>query len=203
MAGGRAAEGKSANSNGGSSSSNSKSSSNTNTGIWLGAVLVGTFGAAYAAVPLYRLFCRVTGFGGTTQESRGVDYSGLQPVVSRPIRVQFNSDCAANMPWKFAPAQREVVVVPGQTALAFFTAENPTDKPIYGISTYNVTPQKMGKYFHKIQCFCFEEQRLNPHESVDMPVFFFIDPAMADDPRMKDITYVSLSYTFFKSREQE
>lgn len=98
--------------------------------------------------------------------------------------------------------QKEIKVVPGETALAFFTASNPTEKPITGVATYNVTPMKAGNYFHKIQCFCFDEQRLRPHEQVDMPVFFYIDPEFLNDPSMTDVTNICLSYTFFLARNQ-
>ena len=108
----------------------------------------------------------------------------MTPIEEREIRVKFNSDLSANMRWDFRPQQREVYVVPGETALAFFTATNPTDEPIIGVSTYNVIPFEAAQYFNKIQCFCFEEQRLNPHEQVDMPVFFYIDPEFAEDPNM-------------------
>lgn len=105
----------------------------------------------------------------------------------------------SRMPWTFKPEQQEVSVVPGETALAFYKAYNPTRRPITGVSTYNVTPMKAGLYFNKIQCFCFEEQRLKPREEVDMPVFFYIDPAILDDPQMRHVTDITLSYTFFKT----
>ncbi|KNC55610.1 cytochrome c oxidase assembly protein COX11 [Thecamonas trahens ATCC 50062] len=177
------------------------SAANSNTLAWLGVVLVGTFGLSYAAVPLYRMFCQVTGYGGTTKQAEAVDYSKLTPVDDRKLRIQFAAETAAGMPWKFVPTQREIRIVPGQTVLACFTATNNTDEPMIGIATYNVTPQKTGKYFHKVQCFCFEEQRLNPREEVDMPVFFYVDPSIVDDPRMDDVNLITLSYTFFKSRD--
>ena len=117
---------------------------------------------------------------------------------SRPLRILFNADTAATMQWNFRPQQREVRVYPGETALAFYTAKNPTDEPIDGISTYNVVPFAAGPYFNKIQCFCFEEQRLNPHEEVDMPVFFYIDPDIVDDPNLEHVDTITLSYTFFQ-----
>ena len=119
---------------------------------------------------------------------------------SRPLRILFNADTAATMQWNFRPQQREVRVYPGETALAFYTAKNPTDEPIDGISTYNVVPFAAGPYFNKIQCFCFEEQRLNPHEEVDMPVFFYIDPDIVDDPNLEHVDTITLSYTFFQSK---
>ena len=118
----------------------------------------------------------------------------------RTIRIVFSADTAATMQWNFRPQQNTIDVHPGETALAFYRAKNPTDKPIDGISTYNVVPFDSGKYFNKIQCFCFEEQRLNPHEEVDMPVFFYIDPDFVNDPFMENVDQISLCYTFFESR---
>ncbi|XP_022853857.1 cytochrome c oxidase assembly protein COX11, mitochondrial-like [Olea europaea var. sylvestris] len=120
----------------------------------------------------------------------------------REIVVQFNADVADGMPWKFVPTQREVRVKPGESALAFYTAENRSSAPITGVSTYNVTPMKAAVYFNKIQCFCFEEQRLLPGEQIDMPVFFYIDPEFDKDPRMDGINNLILSYTFFKVSEE-
>lgn len=107
------------------------------------------------------------------------------------------------MRWNFRPQQTAIRLVPGETALAFYTATNPTDEPITGISTYNVIPFEAGQYFNKIQCFCFEEQRLNPHEQVDMPVFFYIDPEFTEDPAMAKVDTITLSYTFFEAKEAE
>lgn len=128
-----------------------------------------TAGLSYAAVPLYRLFCQAYSYGGTTQT--GHDSSKVETmssVINRQIKVKFNADTAASMRWNFKPQQNEITVHPGETALAFYTAKNPTDKPVIGISTYNVVPFEAGQYFNKIQCFCFEEQLLNPHEEVMM-----------------------------------
>lgn len=158
-------------------------------------------GLSYAAVPLYRIFCQAYSYGGTT--SVGHDTSKVEtmkPVRNKKIRVQFQADTVATMAWNFHPLQREITVIPGETALAFYTALNPTDKPIIGISTYNVVPFEAGQYFNKIQCFCFEEQQLNPHEQVDMPVFFYIDPEFSEDPKMENIKDLVLSYTFFESK---
>ncbi|CAG0892018.1 unnamed protein product [Cyprideis torosa] len=124
----------------------------------------------------------------------------MKPVNNRLIRISFRADTAGGIRWKFQPQQSEVHVRPGETALAFYTATNPTDKAIDGISTYNVVPFEAGQYFNKIQCFCFEEQRLNPHEQVDMPVFFYIDPEFCEDPRMEDVDDIVLSYMFFESK---
>ncbi|CAN1218038.1 Cytochrome c oxidase assembly protein COX11, mitochondrial [Linum perenne] len=164
-------------------------------------------GCTYAAVPLYRTFCQATGYGGTVQRRETVEekisrHAKDGTVATREIVVQFNADVADGMPWKFIPTQREVRVKPGESALAFYTAENRSSTPITGVSTYNVTPMKAGVYFNKIQCFCFEEQRLLPGEQVDMPVFFYIDPEFETDPRMDGINNIILSYTFFKISDE-
>ncbi|XP_066474365.1 cytochrome c oxidase assembly protein COX11, mitochondrial [Tiliqua scincoides] len=169
---------------------------------YLAAGVVGMAGLSYAAVPLYRLYCQATGLGGSAVAGHGSDQiETMEPVKDRIIKVTFNADVHASLQWNFRPQQTEVYVVPGETALAFYKAKNPTDKPVIGISTYNVIPFEAGQYFNKIQCFCFEEQRLNPHEEVDMPVFFFIDPEFAEDPRMANVDLITLSYTFFEAKE--
>ncbi|XP_071107004.1 cytochrome c oxidase assembly protein ctaG-like [Haliotis cracherodii] len=170
--------------------------------IYICAVGIFMLGMSYAGVPLYRMFCQATGLGG--QAVQGHDTSKVEsmtPVKERIIRVRFNADVASSMRWNFKPQQTEVKVAPGETALAFYTAKNPTEKPIIGISTYNVVPFEAGQYFNKIQCFCFEEQRLNPHEQVDMPVFFYIDPEYAEDAKLETIDTITLSYTFFEAKE--
>lgn len=175
--------------------------------IYLTALAFGMVGASYAAVPLYRRFCQATGYGGTVQRRESVEekiarHSKDEAMISREITVQFNADVADGMQWKFIPTQREVRVKPGESALAFYTAENQSSAPIVGVSTYNVTPMKAAVYFNKIQCFCFEEQKLLPGEQVDMPVFFYIDPEFLTDPKMDGINNLILSYTFFKVAEQ-
>ena len=126
----------------------------------------------------------------------------LTPVAgARPVTVRFTASTSDSLPWKFVPQQRAVRVVPGETALAFYTAENKSDEPVVGVATYNVTPAKAGAYFNKIQCFCFDQQRLRANEEVDMPVFFFIDPSFEDDPQMESVNDIVLSYTFFKARK--
>jgi len=164
-----------------------------------------TAGASYAAVPLYRMFCQVSGYGGSinvdfSENTQGEKVAGLEVNTNREIEIEFNADLAAQMRWNFKPQQSRIFVYPGETALAFYTARNPTAKPIDGISTYNVVPFEAGLYFNKIQCFCFEEQRLNPGEEVDMPVFFYIDPEFAEDPNLEKVNKITLSYTFFESR---
>ncbi|KAJ1653804.1 Cytochrome c oxidase assembly protein cox11, mitochondrial [Dispira simplex] len=160
-------------------------------------------GATYASVPLYRMFCSVTGIGGTPNTDtirRNPDQ--LKPRDDkRKLRITFSASTSDALNWKFIPQQREVHVLPGETALAFYTAKNLGAEDVIGVATYNVTPLKAGAYFNKLQCFCFEEQRLFPGEEVDMPVFFFIDPEFTDDPVMRDVETITLSYTFFKAKE--
>jgi cytochrome c oxidase assembly protein subunit 11 len=168
------------------------------------AVLIGTLGLSYAAVPMYKAYCRTTGFGGTpvTDAERFTPerMTPLSEQQAKRIRVTFTSQVSDSLQWKFTPQQRQVTVLPGETALAFYTATNLSDEDIIGIATYNVTPDIAAPYFSKVQCFCFDEQKLNAKETVDMPVFFFIDPDVVDDPRMKEVDLITLSYTFFKAR---
>jgi len=119
----------------------------------------------------------------------------------KPIVITFNSDVSRKMPWTFLPEQKEVKVIPGEPALAFYKAKNNSNEAMTGVATYNVTPQKAGAYFNKVQCFCFDEQKLGPGEEVDMPVFFFIDPEILEDPNMKGVDRITLSYTFFKTED--
>ena len=217
---------------------------NIQLGYYMVAVVVGAVGATYASVPLYKMFCQATGFGGTTQrvifegeegnyepnlietafrsmlqkvapkssarvhtwtdEEAASRLAQLRPVDNaKLITVRFDTTIGDSMPWSFVPVQLDVKVVPGETALSFFRVTNRSDKAITGVATYNVHPPKVGLYFQKIQCFCFEEQRLLPGETVDMPVFFFIDPEILDDPQVGYITDVTLSYTFFQTDEDD
>nr|CAH7734743.1 unnamed protein product [Callosobruchus chinensis] len=161
-----------------------------------------TVGLSYAAVPLYRMFCQAYSYGGTTSVGHDTEkVSSMSAVKLKPIKIKFNADTAASMRWNFRPQQTEITVYPGETALAFYTAMNPTDEPVVGISTYNVIPFEAGQYFNKIQCFCFEEQMLNPHEQVDMPVFFYVDPDITEDPYMEYVNELTLSYTFFEAKD--
>jgi cytochrome c oxidase assembly protein Cox11 len=144
---------------------------------------------------LYRLFCAATGYGGTTQR---VD-SNAGAASDRVITVRFDANVAPGLPWRFEPVQREVTVHLGEQRLVSFTAENLANQAIVGHAAFNVTPQTTGIYFNKIQCFCFDEERLNAHQKVDMPVVFFVDPALATDPETRNIDTITLSYTFFRS----
>ncbi|KAK1794059.1 hypothetical protein P4O66_010964 [Electrophorus voltai] len=169
---------------------------------YIAAVGIGMIGMSYAAVPLYRLYCQASGLGGKAIAGHDTELvETMKPVKDRVIKVTFNADTHASLRWNFRPQQSEIYVVPGETALAFYKAQNPTDKPVIGISTYNVVPFEAGQYFNKIQCFCFEEQRLNPQEEVDMPVFFYIDPEFDEDPRMARVDTIVLSYTFFEAKD--
>lgn len=161
------------------------------------AVVASMTGLAFASAPLYDLFCRVTGFGGTPQRSAAAP-GAINPMPGQLITVRFNADIAPDMPWQFQPVQREVKVVPGEETLIFYRASNPTDKPITGTAAFNVTPDKSGQYFDKIACFCFTEQVLQAGQTVDMPVSFFVDPAILKDPKTRDVKTITLSYTFFR-----
>jgi cytochrome c oxidase assembly protein subunit 11 len=170
---------------------------------YMSAIAVTIFGLSYASVPLYKVFCQMTGYGGTTQRSDELKASKVRPVDgSNVIRVDFASNVHTSMPWKFQPSQRSVKVVPGETALAFYTVRNESNKAITGVATYNVYPPKAGLYFNKVQCFCFEEQRLEAGEEIDMPVLFYIDPDFTRDPAMDNVKSINLSYTFFKTDEE-
>ncbi len=150
---------------------------------------------AYASVPLYRLFCQVTGFGGTTQVSAGP--SGK--LLDRQVTVRFDANTSPGLPWSFQPEQRAVTVQVGEQNLAFYRATNNGSEPIVGTATFNVTPDKAGIYFNKVACFCFTEQKLAPGESMDFPVSFFVDPAIAGDRKLDDVHTITLSYTFFRA----
>ncbi|KAI8826198.1 cytochrome c oxidase assembly protein CtaG/Cox11-domain-containing protein [Fimicolochytrium jonesii] len=172
---------------------------------YTGAIIVFFIGASYAAVPLYKLICTDTGLDGTPMVSPGHKFEpeSMIPLANaQKLKIKFASSVSDHMRWSFTPVSPEIHVVPGETALAFYTAHNPTEEDIVGISTYSVVPAKAAQYFNKIQCFCFEEQKLEAGEEVDMPVFFYIDPEFAYDPWMKDVKTITLHYTFFRSKAQ-
>lgn len=170
----------------------------------LAFVLVGFVGAmvaaSYAAVPLYRVFCQVTGFGGTTQVSKAAPTDIPAAAKDRLVSVRFDGNVNSQLPWSFEPAQREVTVKLGEQTLAFYRAKNLSDKPITGTAAFNVSPPIAGAYFDKIACFCFTEQTLQPGETVDMPVSFFIDPEVVKDREMDGVT-ITLSYTFYRAKD--
>ena len=152
-------------------------------------------GLSFAAVPLYRLFCQATGYGGTPKRA---DAASTQ-TLDREITVRFDASVSSALGWHFQPAQREMRMKLGENALAFYTAVNRSAGPLTGTATFNVTPEIAGSYFNKVDCFCFTEQRLQPGQKADLPVSFFIDPAIANDPDAKGIREITLSYTFFKA----
>lgn len=150
-------------------------------------------GAAYASVPLYKLFCQVTGFGGTPK----IATAAAEQVLNHVVNVRFDGNVNGGLPIQFGPVEREVSVKLGETKQVSFTAKNITSREVNAIATFNVTPEIAGSYFNKLQCFCFTETTLKPGETLEMPVVFFIDPTIVDDPEAAKITTITLSYTFF------
>lgn len=161
----------------------------------LGGVLVLMLTLVSYSVPIYRMFCAATGLGGATQRAAAAG----NKISDRIVTVRFTTDVAPGLPWHFEPLQSEVKVHLGEEKLVFFTARNLSDQPIVGHATFNVTPTQTGVYFNKIQCFCFTEEKLDPHAKVDMPVDFFVAPEFGTDPETRDIDTITLSYTFFRS----
>ncbi len=163
-------------------------------GQTVGVVLV-MGSLAWASVPFYDWFCRVTGFGGVT----GVADAGSDEILDRTIMIRFDANVERGMPWVFKPLVREMELKIGESGLAFYEATNPTDRPIAGTASFNVTPYEAGGFFTKIDCFCFEEQVLQPGETVQMPVTFFVDPEITRDRDAKFVNYITLSYTFHET----
>lgn len=172
---------------------------NSQTALNVLAIVVGMFGMAYASVPLYNIFCKVTGFGGTTQEAK----QAPEKIYDRNMEVLFDTETSPDLDWSFRRLQDKVSVKVGENKLVFFEATNISNKPLVGMATYNVQPDKVGKYFVKMKCFCFEQQLINPGEKVTFPVSFFIDPEIMNDKNLDDVTQVTLSYTFFKYKDQD
>ena len=162
------------------------------------AVFAGMVGAAYAAVPIYKLICQATGLNGTTQRVAG---NGAK-ILDRTMTVHFDANTGAGMPWEFKPLQRDVTVRIGETTMAYFSAYNPSGKTVSGNATFNVTPEIAGRFFDKIQCFCFNQQTLKAGERVQMPVVFYVDPAIVTEPGAEDIRDITLSYTFFATPDE-
>lgn len=158
---------------------------------------------SFASVPLYELTCKLMGWGGTTQEAQVADAKKKHPELARKITVRFHADTSPGMPWDFQSEQGPVSLNIGADGFASFSAMNPTTETVAGTAVYNVTPFRAGKYFYKTQCFCFGEQVLKPHEKVSMPVVFYVDPAIVEDPDLKDIDTITLSYTFFRKDSSE
>jgi cytochrome c oxidase assembly protein subunit 11 len=158
----------------------------------------GMLGLGYASVPLYRLFCQVTGFAGTTQRVTEQEASRVA-VADKTISIRFDGNVASDMPWYFVPEHSTDIVSLGERDMAIFIAKNNSDKPITGTATFNVEPEQTGQYFNKIQCFCFTEQTLQPGEEVRMPVLFYVDPKITEDENAKNVEQITLSYTFHRA----
>jgi cytochrome c oxidase assembly protein subunit 11 len=176
-----------------------RENANKRLGLMLVGVVAGMAGLAYASVPLYQLFCQVTGYGGTTQVATALP----EKTSERMITVRFNADVDPHLPWAFQPVEREMTLRVGESGLAFFRAQNLSARGTVGTAAFNVTPQKAGQYFNKVQCFCFTEQHLAAGGSMDMPVSFFVDPAIDEDPNLQEVKTITLSYTFFVDEDAE
>lgn len=165
----------------------------------------GMLGLGYASVPLYRLFCQVTGFGGTTQRATETDAAIAerlgQSAGSPTISIRFDGSVAPDVPWQFKPEQVTDTVTVGQRDMAIYVARNMSDEPVTGTATFNVEPEQAGAYFSKVQCFCFTEQKLEPGQEVRMPVLYYVDPRALDDPNMDGVEQITLSYTFHRTKE--
>jgi cytochrome c oxidase assembly protein subunit 11 len=159
-------------------------------------VVAGMVGLSFAAVPLYRLFCAATGFGGTTQ----VAHVAPSEPGKRVLTVRFDANVAPGLPWQFAPETPSVSLRTGETKTIFYKVTNTSDRPVSATAAYNVSPDQAGSYFDKLACFCFAEQTLKAHETAEWPVVFFLDPALEQDETMKDVGAITLSYTFFASK---
>ena len=170
---------------------------NLNLLMVLVGVVAGMTGLAYASVPLYRLFCQVTGFEGTPQRASVAPTE----ISDRVVRITFTADVAGGLGWKFQPMQRNLELKVGENKLAYYVAENLESKPVTGRATFNVSPDMFGAYFTKIECFCFTEQTLQPGQRVEMPVSFFIDPALLQNPALNKLNDITLSYTFFRAED--
>jgi len=177
-----------------STSSKPEGKGNVKIAVMCLSLVAGMGGLAYASVPLYKLFCQVTGYGGTTRAVESAD--GIQ-IIDRDMKVRFDANISGALSWDFAAVQRDVTVKLGEQMQISYKAKNLSDKPLTGSATFNVTPQSAGAYFNKIQCFCFTETTLKPGEELDMPVVFFVDPEIMDTLETKDIQTITLSYTFF------
>ena len=164
----------------------------------LAGLVAAMVGLSFAAVPLYQMFCQVTGYGGTPQRVQ----QASDRVLDRTVRVRFDANVAPGLPWNFKPVERVIEVKLGETALTFFKATNDGKEQVTGTAAFNVSPEITGSYFKKIECFCFQEQTLAPGASIEMPVTFFVDPALAEDEDTKNIAEITLSYTFYRTDKE-
>jgi cytochrome c oxidase assembly protein subunit 11 len=164
-------------------------------GLGVAVGVAGMVGLAFASVPLYRMFCQVTGYNGTVQVG-GAVAPGAGDVT---MTIRFNANVNPGLPWRFAPERRSMPLRVGEEGLAFYTATSTAAEATTGVATYNVTPEVVGRYFHKTACFCFEQQTLEPGQQVDMPLAFWVDPKLAADPATRDIRTITISYSFFRS----
>ncbi len=173
---------------------------NRRTGLLAGGIALAMVGLAFASVPLYRIFCQVTGYGGTTMKvdaSTAPSADQLRSLAGKSIKVRFDGNVRDGLPWKFGPAQGPVEVKIGEQNIIYYKATSLADTATTGSATFNVSPEAAGRYFAKIQCFCFNEQTLQPGQTVEMPVVFYVDPAILDDPDAHDISEITLSYSFY------
>ncbi|WP_339692206.1 cytochrome c oxidase assembly protein [uncultured Parasphingorhabdus sp.] len=180
----------------------SLSGRNRRSAMMAGAMGLGMLGLGFAAVPLYEVFCRVTGYAGTTQRVGEAQAATVQ-ATNRVMSVRFDSNVNSALPWSFKPEQAVDHVTVGARDMAIFIATNNSDQPVVGTATFNVTPLLAGQYFNKVQCFCFSEQLLKPGQTMRMPVLYYVDPAILDDPETKDIKEITLSYTFYRSTDEQ
>jgi cytochrome c oxidase assembly protein subunit 11 len=171
---------------------------NRRVGLMAFAVVMAMVGLGFASVPLYRIFCQATGFNGTPQRATAAEASQVK-VDTRKMVIRFDANIDRGMPWEFRPVQNTQTVRIGARTLAHFTAKNTSDKPVTGRASFNIEPEQAAIYFHKIQCFCFTEQTLKPGQEVDMPVVYYVDPKILDDPDNKGVDVITLSYTFHQA----
>lgn len=176
--------------------------SNRKVALTAAAAALAMLGLGFASVPLYRIFCQVTGYGGTTQRADEAQAATVKD-SGRTMSIRFDANVERNMPWQFKPLQRTDTVSVGARDMALFWAKNDSDKTVTGTASFNVEPEQAARYFNKIQCFCFTEQTLKPGEEVRMPVLYYVDPAILDDPDNKDVQQITLSYTFHVTRVED
>jgi cytochrome c oxidase assembly protein subunit 11 len=173
--------------------------SNRKVGLMAGGLALAMLGLGWASVPLYRMFCQVTGLGGTTQRISEAEARAVS-ISANTISVRFDGNVDKDLPWKFGPEQITQTVRLGARTMAVYSAKNTSDKPVIGRASFNVSPDAAGKYFTKIECFCFTQQRLEPGQDVRMPVTYYVDPDILKDPEAKAIQQITLSYTFHEDR---